>query len=97
MARVRYILICFLKLGLIFVDSNSSELKSNQKFILPIQFFSKNIYSVGYATLCSKSVVMLTHNDITVTIHVLGQGVVGQVSSQLQRPAKVGGQEGVVH
>ena len=38
-----------------------------------------------------------SHDDVTVTIHVLGQGVVSQVCPQLQGAAKVGRQESVVH
>ena len=45
----------FSKSGLIFVDSYSSELNSNQKTIRPIyNCFTKNLNSVGSVSLCSK-------------------------------------------
>ena len=49
----------FLKSGLIFV---ASEPKSNQN---TFKLLVKNLYSVGYASLCSSSEVMLTY-----TVHV---------------------------
>ena len=42
----------FLKLGLLFVQSKKCLAASNH--------FSKNLYSVGWATLCFKSEVMLS-------------------------------------
>ena len=56
------VLFSFLKLCIIFVDSYSTELKSNQNIFDPYLIFSKNLYFVGCATLCSKIEVILSTN-----------------------------------
>ena len=45
-------------IGLIFVESYSTEFNSNQKNISPVKFLAK-ICTVDCATLCSKSDVIL--------------------------------------
>ena len=55
-------IVCFLKFGLIFVNlSTHTQVNSNpiKKLFGPHTWFSKNLYSVGWATLCSKSEAML--------------------------------------
>ena len=59
---ISYIVVCFLKMGLFRLSYNSSELKANQKTIWQHDFcFWKNWYSVGCATLCSISEVILIY------------------------------------